>query len=54
MRDVSASDQRKVLVIGNAALIAFPSRGHLWQIIHRCHQKKFLLKFAHDRQRYLH
>jgi REP element-mobilizing transposase RayT len=28
--------------------------GHVWHIIHRCHQKKFLLKFARDRRRYLH
>jgi putative transposase len=27
--------------------------GHIWHITHRCHQKKFLLKFARDRQRYL-
>jgi hypothetical protein len=26
---------------------------HVWHITHRCHQKKFLLKFARDRQRYL-
>jgi len=24
---------------------------HVWHITHRCHQKKFLLKFARDRQR---
>jgi hypothetical protein len=23
--------------------------GHIWHITHRCHQKKFLLKFARDR-----
>jgi hypothetical protein len=28
--------------------------GHIWHITHRCHQKKFLLKFARDRRRYLH
>ena len=28
--------------------------GHIWHITHRCHQKKFLLKFARDRHRYLH
>ena len=28
--------------------------GHVWHITHRCHQKKFLLKFARDRRRYLH
>jgi putative transposase len=28
-------------------------RGHVWHITHRCHQKKFLLKFARDRRRYL-
>jgi len=27
---------------------------HLWHITHRCHQRKFLLKFARDRRRYLH
>ena len=27
--------------------------GHVWHITHRCHQKKFLLKFARDRQHYL-
>ena len=27
--------------------------GHVWHITHRCHQGKFLLKFARDRQRYL-
>jgi REP element-mobilizing transposase RayT len=26
----------------------------VWHITHRCHQKKFLLKFARDRRRYLH
>lgn len=28
--------------------------GHVWHITHRCHQKAFLLKFARDRDRYLH
>jgi putative transposase len=28
--------------------------GYVWHITHRCHQKKFLLKFARDRGRYLH
>ncbi len=28
--------------------------GYIWHITHRCHQKKFLLKFARDRRRYLH
>ena len=28
--------------------------GHLWHITHRCHERDFLLKFAKDRQRYLH
>jgi putative transposase len=28
--------------------------GHIWHITHRCHQRKFLLKFAVDRRRYLH
>jgi len=28
--------------------------GHIWHITHRCHQRKFLLKFARDRRRYLH
>jgi len=27
---------------------------YLWHITHRCHQRKFLLKFARDRRRYLH
>ena len=27
--------------------------GHVWHITHRYHQKKFLLKFSRDRQRYL-
>jgi putative transposase len=27
--------------------------GYVWHITHRCHEKKFLLKFARDRQRYL-
>jgi putative transposase len=26
----------------------------VWHITHRCHQKAFLLKFARDRERYLH
>lgn len=28
--------------------------GYVWHITHRCHEKKFLLKFARDRVRYLH
>jgi putative transposase len=28
--------------------------GYIWHITHRCHQKKFLLKFPRDRRRYLH
>lgn len=28
--------------------------GHVWHITHRCHQRKFLLKFARDRRCYLH
>src|SRR4029079_1805458 len=28
--------------------------GHIWHITHRCHKKKFLLKFARDRRLYLH
>ena len=28
--------------------------GYIWHITHRCHQRKFLLKFARDRQRYCH
>src|SRR5919109_5181227 len=28
--------------------------GYVWHITHRCHQRKFLLKFARDRWRYLH
>ena len=28
--------------------------GHVWHLTHRCHQKAFLLKFARDRDRYLH
>ncbi|HEU4342125.1 MAG TPA: transposase [Candidatus Binatia bacterium] len=28
--------------------------GYVWHITHRCHQKKFLLKFSRDRRRYLH
>lgn len=27
--------------------------GNVWHLTHRCHQKKFLLKFARDRRRYL-
>jgi REP element-mobilizing transposase RayT len=27
--------------------------GHVWHITHRCHEQKFLLKFARDRRRYL-
>jgi REP-associated tyrosine transposase len=27
--------------------------GYIWHITHRCHQRKFLLKFARDRRRYL-
>jgi putative transposase len=27
---------------------------HVWHITYRCHQKEFLLKFARDRERYLH
>ena len=28
--------------------------GYVWHITHRCRQRKFLLKFARDRRRYLH
>ena len=28
--------------------------GYIWHITHRCHKKEFLLKFAHDRQRFIH
>ena len=28
--------------------------GHIWHITHRCHKKEFLLKFAKDRQRWMH
>jgi putative transposase len=28
--------------------------GYVWHITHRCHQRKFLLKFARNRCRYLH
>jgi putative transposase len=28
--------------------------GHVWHITHRCHRKKFLLKFAKDRKRWIH
>ena len=27
--------------------------GYVWHIIHRCHKKEFLLKFARDRQRWI-
>jgi len=27
--------------------------GHVWHITHRSHQRKFFLKFARDRRRYL-
>jgi putative transposase len=27
--------------------------GYIWHITHRCHQRKFLLKFARDRRRYV-
>ena len=27
--------------------------GYLWHITHRCHKRKFLLKFSKDRHRYL-
>jgi putative transposase len=27
--------------------------GYVWHIADRCHNKKFLLKFARDRRRYL-
>jgi len=27
--------------------------GYIWHITHRCHQRKFLLKFTRDRRRYL-
>ena len=27
--------------------------GYVWHITHRCHKKEFLLKFAHDRRRWL-
>jgi putative transposase len=27
--------------------------GHVWHVTHRCHQRKFLLKFARNRRRYL-
>ena len=27
--------------------------GYVWHITQRCHQRKFLLKFARDRRRYL-
>jgi putative transposase len=27
--------------------------GYVWHNTHRCHQRKFLLKFARDRRRYL-
>jgi len=28
--------------------------GYVWHITHRCHKKDFLLKFAKDRERWLH
>jgi len=28
--------------------------GYVWHITHRCHQREFLLKFARDRQRWVH
>ena len=28
--------------------------GYVWHITHRCHQRKFLLRFARERRRYLH
>jgi putative transposase len=28
--------------------------GYVWHITHRCHQRKFLLRFGRDRRRYLH
>ncbi len=28
--------------------------GLIWHVTHRCHKKEFLLKFAQDRQRYIH
>ena len=28
--------------------------GCVWHITHRCHNKDFLLKFSHDRKRWLH
>ena len=28
--------------------------GYVWHVTHRCHQRKFLLKFSRDRRRYLH
>ena len=27
--------------------------GHVWHLTHRCHERDFLLKFAHDRNTYL-
>jgi len=27
---------------------------HVWHLTHRCHEKAFLLRFARDRERYLH
>ncbi len=27
--------------------------GGIWHITHRCHKKEFLLKFAHDRHRFM-
>jgi len=28
--------------------------GHVWHISHRCHKQEFLLKFARDRQCWIH
>ena len=28
--------------------------GHVWHLTHRCHKREFLLRFAKDRQRWLH
>ncbi len=28
--------------------------GYIWHITHRCHKREFLLKFAKDKQRWLH
>src|SRR5258706_12343102 len=35
------------------AAIRYFLPGHVWHIPARCHQRKFLLKFARDRRRYL-